>query len=209
MGDLPVSERSYTASTIQYLTRDQLAKLLSGIKSRRDLAIFTTAYYHGLRASEVGKLQITDWNPAGGRLRLHRVKGGDSFEYQVSQATKRTLTAWVKIRGDQPGPLFPSRRGSRPISRQMLHVLMLRYSEAAGLPKEKSHFHVLRHSVATHMVEAGIPIRQIQDWLGHRHLRSTEIYAKVSPQARDATAELFYKGLEKKPGVNWKKDRRK
>jgi site-specific recombinase XerD len=59
------------------------------------------------------------------------------------------------------------------------------------------------------MVEAGIPIRQIQDWLGHRHLRSTEIYAKVSPQARDATAELFYRGLEKKPSVNWKKDKRK
>jgi integrase len=202
-------ERSYTASTIQYLAHEELARLLSKIKSHRDRAIFTTAYYHGLRASEVGRLNLVDWNPEGGRLRMRRVKGGDSFEYLVSDATRKALLAWGKVRGGEPGPLFPSRRGSRPISRQTLHVLMRRYAELAGLPREKSHFHVLRHSIATHMVEAGIPMRQIQDWLGHRDLRSTEIYAKVSPQARDATAELFYKGLKKKPGVNWKKDKRK
>ena len=204
-----MSERTYTASTIQYLTHEELAKLLSKIKSHRDRAIFTTAYYHGLRASEVGKLYLIDWNPEGDRLHLRRVKGGDSFGYLVSPVTRKALVAWVKVRGSEPGPLFPSRRGSRPISRQMLHTLMRRYSELAGLPKEKSHFHALRHSIATHMVESGIPMRQIQDWLGHRDLRSTEIYSKVTPQARDATAELFYRGLEKKPAVNWKKDKRK
>jgi type 1 fimbriae regulatory protein FimB len=151
------------------------------------------AYWRGLRACEVGKLLLSDWKPEARRLYVHRAKGGLNGEYLVSISETKALQAWLKVRGDAPGPLFPV-RGGRPPSRSHLHNLMRRYAEGAGLPPDKRHFHVLRHSIAVWLVDSGVDLVHIKDWLGHRSIASTMVYAALRNPTRDKIAEEVYKG---------------
>ena len=103
------------------------------IKSVRDRAIFIVIYWRGLRRSEVGTLQLSAWRQQAGRIYVKRKKGSESGEYPLSPAEQRALKAWIRTRGQVPGPLFTSRNG-RGISGVMLDVLMKQYGELAKLP---------------------------------------------------------------------------
>src|SRR3954466_2757734 len=122
-------QRMKSTRNIKYLTSEEIARLFSVITGIRDRAIFRVAYHRGLRASEVGLLQMSDYQPARGRLYVHRVKCGQadtSGEYLLTDAEVKALRPWLKERGDDPGSIFISRRRS-PISQQMLDVLMKGY----------------------------------------------------------------------------------
>jgi integrase len=182
----PTSKRN-----IQYLTDEELTKLFAVIDSPRDRAIFRLAYHRGLRASEVGLLQVADFRPDRGRLFVHRLKCGQvdtSGEYALTDSEVKALKAWMRERGAEPGPIFLS-RNSLPISRKMLDVLMKRYCAAAKIPAQKCHFHALRHSCATGLLERGEDIADVQDHLGHANIANTVIYAKITNKRRDATAK--------------------
>ncbi len=87
--------------------------------------------------------------------------------------------------------LFPCRR-SLPISRQMLDVLMKSYGEEAAIPKDKKHFHVLKHSIATHLLDAGAELRFLQDWLGHSNIQNTVIYTALVSTSREHKARQYF-----------------
>lgn len=187
---------SSAQDAIKYLDHDEVTRLLAAVRKlggKRDIAVWTVAYWRGLRVSEVGRLRYEDWRQGPERLYVRRLKGSISAEYKVSPAEAKVLRAWVLMRGNRPGPLFPA-TGWKPLSRQHLHNLMLRYSEAAGLPKDKSHFHVLRHSIAVELVDSGVDLLHIKDWLGHRSVQSTMVYAALRNPTRDKVAEQVYKG---------------
>lgn len=187
--------------TISYLTQLQVQDLLDSILGVRDRAIFTVAYWRGLRASEVGMLRVDDYRPEAKRLFVRRCKGGTSAEYVLCAAEVQALNNWLKVRGLDPGPLFVA-RGSAPISRQRLHNLMRNHAMMLGFPPDRRHFHCLRHSIATHLVEAEMDIMMIRDWLGHRDISSTMVYAKVVNRGRDRASEKLYKALESNSGLS-------
>lgn len=169
---------------VKYLTEQQVEALFRAITDLRDRAIFRIAYHRGLRAREVGMLQVSDFRTKTERLYVHRLKGSNSGEYHLTAHEVRALKAWLKVRGWEPGVLFPSRRG-RGISQQMLDVLMKRYGAAAGVPAELRHFHVLKHSCATHLFARGEHVEDVQDHLGHVNIQNTMIYAKITNRRRD------------------------
>lgn len=175
----------------KYLTKAELTRLLKVITDPRDRAIFTVAYFRGLRASEVGMIPLSAYDRASGRLAFRRLKRSDGGKPVLSPLEQRAIKAWLKVRGLEPGPLFPSNRG-RGISRYMLHVLMRQYGEAANLPVHKRHFHVLKHSIATHLAEKGVEVLKIKSWLGHRSINSTLVYTHLSLAEQDALAERLY-----------------
>jgi len=176
--------------TIQYLSQDELKQLLRVITARRDRAIFLLAYRHGLRASEVGLIQLPDLDLARGRIRIHRLKGSQGGEYMLQPDELRILKAWLKERAG-PGPcLFPSQKGG-PISRRQLDYLTKKYGSQANIPPGKRHFHVLKHSIATHLHDAGADPRFIQYWLGHKNIQNVIIYEHLSPQARESGARVL------------------
>jgi type 1 fimbriae regulatory protein FimB len=183
--------RARRSETIKFLTLDETRRLFAAITDKRDKAIFLLAYRHGLRASEIGLLRVSDLDLKRLRVMLHRLKGSLSGEHPLQADEARALKAWLKSRDTDSPILFPSRRGL-PISRQMLDVLMKGYGEEAAIPKGKRHFHVLKHSIATHLLDAGAELRFVQDWLGHSNIQNTVIYTALVSTSREAKARQYF-----------------
>jgi type 1 fimbriae regulatory protein FimB len=183
--------RARRSETIKFLTLDETRRLFACITDKRDKAIFLVAYRHGLRASEIGLLRVDDLDLKRLRIMLHRLKGSLSGEHPLQTDEARALKAWLKHRDTDSPVLFPSRR-SLPISRQMLDVLMKSYGEEAAIPKDKRHFHVLKHSIATHLLDAGADLRFVQDWLGHSNIQNTVIYTALVSTSREQKARQYF-----------------
>lgn len=176
---------------LKYMIANEIRALLAAtFKCPRDHAIFRIAYHHGLRASEIGMLEMVDWSPGArmenDRLMLHRLKHSISGETRLVPAAAEALRRWIKKRGSQPGPIFLSRK-NKPISRQRLDELIKIYGKRAGIPEDKRHFHSLRHTCATTLLsEHNLDIAHVQDHLGHKNIQNTMIYAQITAAASDA-----------------------
>lgn len=162
------------------LTIPEKDRFFKAIQSPRDRAIFGLMYYHGLRASEPGRLAYSDFRQGSNtnldRINIKRLKGSVSCECALVPEAAKLLRAWVRKRGNQEGPLFPSRQRG-PISRFRVFRLMVRYCVAAGIPPEKRHPHVLKHSTAIHLLaDKREGVIDVQRHLGHRDVKSTMVY---------------------------------
>ncbi len=168
-----------------FLTPQELDRLFAAIESKRDQAPFRVAFCKALRASEVGQLQLSDYNRRDNTLRVRRLKGSRAGEFPLYTRESASLRAYLRERGTAPGPLFLSRHG-RGISRRQLDRLMKQYGAAAGIAPEKRHMHVLKHSRGTSLNDAGESVLMIQHELGHRDIRNTQRYTHVSAPAKAA-----------------------
>ena len=177
--------------TIYFLTQDELRRLFKVMRSKRDRAIFLVAYRHGLRASEIGLLQRVDVDAKQGRISIHRLKGSLSAVYPMQPDVLKAIRSYLRTRADESPYLFVSNRGV-PISRYMLHHLMQTYGEVAGLPVEKRKFHCLKHTIATHLLDASADLAFVKDWLGHANIQNTTIYARLTTATLDSTARKVF-----------------
>ncbi|HEY1896728.1 MAG TPA: tyrosine-type recombinase/integrase [Terracidiphilus sp.] len=178
---------------IVYMTVPEKDRFFSAIRDVRDRAIFRLLYHHGLRAGEIGKLEMTDFRQGSAlnldRLYIHRLKGSISGEAAVVPIAAQALRAWIRKRGITDGPLFPSRERGR-ITRQRLWQLMRKYCEIAKIPKEKAHPHSLKHTCCTHLLsDKRESIMDVQTHVGHVNIQNTLIYAKLTGEANEARAK--------------------
>jgi site-specific recombinase XerD len=175
---------------ITFLSKQEVEALFAAIprEATRDHLLFEMIYRHGLRRLEATLIR-RDWIADG--IWIQRVKGGVSGEYPIHPRTRRLLWAWLNVRGEDDNPyLFTSRQcGHRPLSASTVYGLFSRYATAAGIPVGRQHPHVLRHSIATHLLDAGWDISDVQDWIGHREIASTQVYAKITNKRREARYE--------------------
>ena len=79
----------------------------------------------------------------------------------------------------------------------MLDLLIKEYAELAQIPRDKRHFHVLKHSIATHLLEAGAELRFLQNWLGHANIQNSVIYTALVSTNREAKARGYFLQLPK------------
>jgi integrase len=177
--------------TIHYLTQEELKRLLKQVASKRDKALILLAYSYGLRASEISLLRREDIDFARLKIRIQRVKGSISAEYPLRPEVAKALKSYLRTRKDNSPILFPSKRGL-PINRRTLDYLMKRYGKLAGIPKEKRHFHVLKHSIATHLLDAGADIIFVKDWLGHKNIQNTIVYSQLTSRTREEQARKVF-----------------
>jgi site-specific recombinase XerD len=177
--------------SISFLTQDELKRLVAVVKDKRDRAIILLAYRHGLRASEIGLLQRTDLDLKQGRVKIHRLKGSISGVYSMQPDVIKLMRSYLRDRTDSSPYLFISNRNV-PIDRRTLWYLMQRYGTMAKLPKEKQKFHILKHSIATHLLDAGADLSFVKDWLGHANIQNTTIYARITNTTRDAKARQLF-----------------
>jgi site-specific recombinase XerD len=160
------------------------------IHKTRDRAIFRLMYHAGLRVSEVALLTMRDYARTTERLNVTRLKGSHSGIHHLNREEARVLHAWLKIRGNTPGPIFLS-RNSLPISRSQLDRLMRVYAHRAGWPPKLCHCHSFKHACCTHLLNRGFNVEQVQDWVGHSNIQNTLAYAKITNARRAEMARML------------------
>ncbi|HEX5220643.1 MAG TPA: tyrosine recombinase XerC [Verrucomicrobiae bacterium] len=187
----------------QFLTKEQMVALLeaplktlevqknksagrpiSAAACYRDVAVLETIYSCGLRISELCGLRVTDidWSE-----RLVRVRGKGKKErlVPISETALRAVeTYWTFLPARPSGEMavFLSETKSRsPVSSLMLARRLKKYLVLAGLDPSLTP-HKLRHSYATHLLDAGADLRSVQELLGHAHLATTQVYTHVSTE---------------------------
>lgn len=154
-------------------------------RSRRDSAILEFLYATGARVSEATGADVTDIDLEDRFVRLTG-KGARQRIVPLGSQAVRAIEAWLPdrlslVNRRSPGdPLFISLRGRR-LSRQAMFDVVKRSARLAGIPEERVSPHVLRHSAATHMIEAGADLRTVQEILGHATISTTQVYTRVSP----------------------------
>jgi integrase/recombinase XerC len=153
------------------------ARALGGAHRERDVAILELLYAAGLRVAELAGLDVDDVD-AGERTVRVLGKGRRERIVPFGTAAARALDAWLARRGPAPGPLFLNHRGGR-LTPRSVDTLVRRGARAAGIMRRVTP-HTLRHTFATHLLEAGADLRAIQELLGHRRLSTTQRYTHVA-----------------------------
>jgi site-specific recombinase XerD len=160
------------------LSPDEVARFFSAIRNLKHRAILMTAYAAGLRVAEVTQLHVTDIDSQRMVIQVRNGKGKKDRYVMLSPRLLEILRAyWKAVR---PGDiLFPGATPDRPITTGSVRKACYRARHAAGLAKHIV-VHTLRHSFATHLLEAGTDLRTIQVLLGHRSFSTTARYVHVA-----------------------------
>lgn len=162
------------------LPRADLARLFDACPTLRCRTVLMTTYAAGLRVSEVCALQVADIESASDRmcLKVRQGKGGQDRYTLLSPQLLTTLRRYWQT--CQPRLwLFPNRAGDGPMNDQTAQRIYWAACDRAGLT-DAAGIHTLRHSFATHLLEAGVDLPTIQRLLGHRHIATTMRYLHLA-----------------------------
>lgn len=143
----------------------------------RDLAMLELFYSTGIRLSELVGLDVRDVDPINESARVLG-KGSKERIVPVGEPALEAISQYRARAGIHAGPLFINKSRKR-ISTRSVWLAMKRHLVAAGLPADLSP-HKLRHTFATHMLDAGADLRSVQSLLGHASLSTTQIYTHVT-----------------------------
>ena len=178
----PKKERKLPA----VLTREEVLEFLDSLGNLKYRAILTTAYASGLRVSEATHLRVTDLDSARMVIHVRQGKGRKDRLVPLSTTLLALLREYWKIARPKTW-LFPGGKSSdAPITPRSVGRACAKARAALGWTKHVRP-HTLRHSFATHLLEAGTNIRVIQVLLGHRAISSTAIYTHLSTASFQGT----------------------
>jgi integrase/recombinase XerD len=173
---LPFGKRPKTLPSV--LSRDEVLQFFAGFPSDPDRMMVRTTYACGLRIGEVTRLRVADIDSRRGVLQVRQGKGGKDRQVPLSpQLLAELRDYWRRCRPKDW--LFPGRYGRGRCSITALQRRVTRVVRALGWSKHVS-LHTLRHSYATHLLEAGVDVVTLQRLLGHNDLQTTARYLHVS-----------------------------
>ena len=177
------------------LSTDEVRRLIDAVRTPHNRAYFWTVYSLGLRLTEGLHLQVGDIDSA--RMMVH-VRHGKGAKDRYVPLPSRTLTTlreyWASHR--HPTWLFPATgrdhhaaaAADRPMERSSVQGALRRVVRDLKFRKSIS-IHTLRHSYATHLLEAGVNLRLIQQYLGHSSLQTTMIYLHLTAASQEQARE--------------------
>lgn len=178
------------------LTTEEIDRIIAAVdtstpKGRRDAAMLEVLYSCGLRVSELTALRLGDLFFGEGYVRVVG-KGDKQRIVPISGLARERVSRWLDDRRDMAksrteDTVFLNNRG-KPLSRVMVFTLLRQAALRAGIDKRISP-HTFRHSFATHLLEGGAGIRQVQDMLGHESIITTEIYTHLDREHLRRTVE--------------------
>jgi integrase/recombinase XerD len=177
------------------LSREEVQHILSCLQHPAYRACLTTIYACGLRLNEGVHLQVKDMDSARMMVHVRQAKGLKDRYVPLPQSVLELLRRyWASHRHPQwlfPGapPAGHSRQAAtRPICQSSVQRAFQAALTASGIQKPAS-VHTLRHSYATHLLEAGVNLRLIQAWLGHSSPKTTAIYTHLTRRAEERALE--------------------
>jgi site-specific recombinase XerD len=168
----------------EILSREELTRLFFRTTDPKHRTLLLTAYAAGLRVSEVVALQTSDIDAERGVLRVRQGKGARDRTTLLSPRLLEALRAYW--RHERPALwLFPSRHPRGHLCAGAAKRLYAQAKQRAGIEKAGG-MHTLRHTFATHLLQAGVDLHTLQRLLGHRSLRSTTRYLHLVAPAAEA-----------------------
>lgn len=168
---------------LQFLTITQINNILKVIQKNsksifRDKLLILLGFELGLRASEVLDLKLSDIYINSNEVLCRRVKGSNQNRLEIKDETMLLLKKYIE-ETEPKEFLFSNSKGEK-LSFQGLTYIFKKYCELANIPKEKAHFHTLKHSRGVWLAENGFSIQDIKYLLGHKNIRNTMIYVAFS-----------------------------
>ncbi|MCR4269350.1 tyrosine-type recombinase/integrase [Nitratireductor sp. ZSWI3] len=185
------------------IKRDDVERLLASVQGerpvdKRDRAILMLFIAYGLRAGEVAGLRLDDLDWENGMLRVRCPKPGRTHLWPLSQAVGNTILSYIRDArpsGFGRSLFFTSHAPIRPLGRKALGKMVRDRLAGIGVVAGRRGPHALRHAAAQHLLDQGMSMKLIGDFLGHRDPSSTAIYAKVNLVALREVAALDLEGL--------------
>lgn len=160
------------------LSEEEVMLILQAVDNLKHRAMLYLAYSSGLRVSEVVRLKISDLDISRSTLLVRQGKGRKDRYTMLSNAAWEIVQAYIL--SEKPGHwLFPGQTKGKHLTERSLQKVFNQALKRSGIKKDAG-IHVLRHSFATHLLEAGTDLRYIQELLGHLNSSTTERYTHVS-----------------------------
>ena len=201
---LQIPSSKHDQPAIAHLTVEQTRLLLAlpdrtSRQGRRDATLLATLYDTAARVQELADLTVRDIRLEDAAIVALTGKGRKTRHVPIDANTTALLAAYLAERQlDQPGrddrPVFFNQHRAK-LSRGGIAWILHKYQAQAADPTltgAQLHPHVLRHSRAMHLYDAGVPLPYIRDILGHVDLSTTEIYARASTEAKRKALEAVY-----------------
>ena len=176
---LPYGKRPKRLPTV--LSVEEVGQILETARPGRERVLLQTAYACGLRISELLNLQVTDIDSARMVVNVRQGKGAKDRQVPLSARLLRELRTWWSMHRRKPW-LFPGcieRTWDKPMQATCVQRMMQKVVARAKLKKPAT-MHTLRHSYATHLLEAGVDVVTLQKLLGHNSLSTTARYLHLS-----------------------------
>lgn len=180
--------REQTLPTV--LSCGEVKRIICNLPTLQSKVFYVTLYSLGLRLLEAITLEVKDIDGERGLVHIRGGKGAGDRTVPLPDITRRALRAYYKTHKNKRW-IFPAighnqfhKSGSaqNPVSKTGVQRVLGRTVERLGITK-RVHPHVFRHSYATHMLEANVPIHHVQKLLGHKTLQSTIVYLHVTTMA--------------------------
>jgi integrase/recombinase XerD len=185
------------------LSVDEVRSLLSHIKTFHNYAYLSTVYSCGLRLHEGLYLEVSDIDSQRMMIHVHRGKGAKDRYVPLPQSTLKLLRRyWLTHR--HPGLVFPAlgrsgqgaTQAQTPMAKSSVQGAFRRAKFDAGIAKKGVAIHTLRHSYATHLLEAGVNLRVIQRYMGHAQLETTMLYLHLTQKGQEDACQLINHVME-------------
>ena len=185
------------------LDRNEVIRLLATTEGDRPFEIRARAILmflitYGLRAGEVSGLQLDDLDWHQETLRVRCPKPGRTHLYPLSRAVGQTTLRYLReVRPAQPErSLFLTLKAPiRPLTRGVIKGIVRSRLDRLGITDKRRGPHALRHAAAQHLLDQGLSMKAIGDYLGHRSVAATSVYAKVHLDALREVADIDLEGL--------------
>ena len=194
---LDQTKLNYTCALPEVVTQSQVFQMIDASRTFRLKCFIWTAYTLGLRIGEAINLQVGDVDGERMMVHIHRGKGAKDRYIPLADSTLSVLRAlWSTHRN--PTFLFPAegrdhQNGSQsktPMSISTVQGAIRQITQQLNFGKKVS-THTLRHSYATHLLEAGISLKAIQKYLGHKSLQTTLVYLHLTETAEVDSREVI------------------
>jgi len=169
-----------------YLTKEEMQRLINSCRSPKQKAIVELFYSSGLRLEELRLLRLTDVDSKNNRLFVRCGKGRKDRYTLLSKRVVETLRTYYRNQKVKPLVyLFEGIRPGQPMWAGAIQWTVRQAYNHAGLSHKEHKTHALRHSFATHLLDAGVDIHTIKELLGHSDIKTTMIYLHLQTSKRN------------------------
>ncbi len=193
---------------IDYLTKDEMNEFLNSIsidsnKGIRDYTLLMLLYDSGARAQEIINLKVEDLRLDSDPVVRLFGKGNKYRTVPITNNTKETLLRYIDINKlNSNSILFSNPKGNYATTKMITHIINKYYN----ILNKNIHPHTFRHSRAMHLLEAGVNLIYIRDFLGHNSIETTEVYAKANDNIKRQAITNAYNFDISKNLNDWNED---